>query len=67
MKHMDKINKKLIGILILANFSILNGAFLKIASENPNAGYLMIAGLVVNFLAIIGLIWYNFPKIKKLL
>lgn len=38
MKHMDKINKKLAGVLILADFSILNGAVLKIASENPNAG-----------------------------
>lgn len=64
---MDKINKRLIIILALGCFAVFNGALIKISSENQNAGYIMLTGLVMNFSAVIGLILYNFSKIRKAL
>lgn len=63
---MNKMNKTLLKILLLGVFGILNGTYLKINGNN-NSDIVLAFGMVFKLIAIIGLITFNFKKIKLLL
>lgn len=63
---MNKKNKLFIYLFLLGIFAIINGAYLKI-NGNPNSDYTLGAGLVMEIVAIVGLVINNLSKIKAIL
>ncbi len=62
---MDLRNKVLLFILLKGHIAVIVAASIKI-SDNPNADMALAIAMVIKFSAILGLVTYNFSKIKML-
>lgn len=62
---MDLRNKVLLFILLKGYIAVIVAASIKI-SDNPNADMALAIAMVIKFSAILGLVAYNFSKIKML-